>query len=79
MSDRLEARGAGLGPSLPTNRLREVAPQVRAACEAHGVDYRQESWPRTIARAFARIAKLSRKLPHERNLATPTPAPAGSR
>lgn len=68
-----------LFPSLPTNRLREVAPQVRAACEAHGVDYRQESWPRTIARAFARIAKLSRKLPHERNLATPTPAPAGSR
>ncbi|MFO7562847.1 MAG: fatty acid desaturase [Enhygromyxa sp.] len=67
-----------LFPSLPTNRLREVAPEVRAACEAHGVEYRQESWPRTLARAFARIARLSRKLPHERESASPTPAPASA-
>ena len=67
-----------LFPSLPTNRLREVAPEVRAACEAHGVQYRQESWPRTLWRAFAQIARLSRKLPHERNSPTPTQTPAGS-
>jgi NADPH-dependent stearoyl-CoA 9-desaturase len=55
-----------LFPTLPTNRLREVAPAVRAACEAHGVDYREESWPRTLRRVFAQLARLSRKLPHER-------------
>lgn len=65
-----------LFPSLPTNRLREVAPAVRAACEAHGVQYRQESWPRAIARAFAHIARLSRKLPSDYPSKTPTPAPA---
>jgi fatty acid desaturase len=62
-----------LFPTLPTNRLREVAPEVRAACEAHGVEYRQESWPRTLGRAFAQLARLSRKLPHETDF---TPAPA---
>lgn len=60
-----------LFPTLPANRLREVAPQVRAACAAHGVEYRCDSWPRTLGKAFKQIARLSRKLPHERsNLAS---------
>ncbi|HVH99905.1 MAG TPA: fatty acid desaturase [Enhygromyxa sp.] len=67
-----------LFPSLPTNRLREVAPEVRAACEAHGVEYRQESWPRTLRRAFMQLVRLSRKLPSERTSSTTTPAPAAS-
>ncbi len=59
-----------LFPSLPTNRLREIAPEVRAVCDAHGVDYRQESWPKTLRLAFRQVARLSRKLPHERKQAT---------
>ena len=55
-----------LFPTLPPNRLREIAPEVRAVCEAHGVDYRTDSWPRTLRRALAEVARLSRKLPHER-------------
>jgi linoleoyl-CoA desaturase len=49
-----------LFPRLPPNRLREVAPQVRAACEAHGVEYRTASWPATLRKVFRRIAALSR-------------------
>ena len=55
-----------LFPSLPTNRLREIAPEVRAVCEAHGVAYRETSWPRAVWGAIKQIARLSRKLPHER-------------
>lgn len=60
-----------LFPTLPPNRLREVAPQVRAACAEHGVQYRSASWPRTLGRALAQVARLSRKLPHERQPAAP--------
>ena len=49
-----------LFPALPPNRLREIAPAVRAACEAHGVTYRQTSWPKTILGAIRQIARLSR-------------------
>lgn len=49
-----------LFPALPPNRLREIAPEVQAACEAHEVDYRQESWPRTLAEALRQITRLSR-------------------
>jgi fatty acid desaturase len=55
-----------LFPTLPTNRLREIAPEVRATCEAHGVNYRAASWPRTLYRALAQVARLSFRLPHER-------------
>lgn len=48
-----------LFPTLPTNRLREIAPRVEAACAAHGVEYRQRSWPRTLLSALGRIAQLS--------------------
>ena len=56
-----------LFPSLPPNRLREIAPEVRAACEAHGITYRSESWARTLYQALSQIARLSRPLPHERH------------
>jgi fatty acid desaturase len=69
-----------LFPSLPTNRLREIAPEVQAACLAHGVDYRQESWPRTLRLTFRQLGRLSRKLAHEQTpvtlKATPIPAEA---
>jgi NADPH-dependent stearoyl-CoA 9-desaturase len=37
-----------LFPRLPPNRLREIAPRVRAICEQHGVHHRRDSWPRTL-------------------------------
>ena len=48
-----------LFPSMPTKRLRELAPEVRAACRAHGVDYRSDTWPRTLWRTFRQLARLS--------------------
>ena len=46
------------GPALPPERLREVAPEVRAACEAHGVPYRTDTWGRTLARALRHVRAL---------------------
>jgi len=50
-----------LFPRLPPERLRQVAPLVRAACEAHGVRYKTASWGATLRKAFRRIAQLSQK------------------
>jgi linoleoyl-CoA desaturase len=48
-----------LFPKFPPNRLRDVAPEVEAACKAHGVDYRKDSWPHTLKKALAHIGRLS--------------------
>lgn len=48
-----------LFPRLPPNRLREVAPRVRAICEAHGVRYRSASWPSVLRDVFRRLSELS--------------------
>lgn len=48
-----------LFPTLPTNRLREVAGDVRRVCEAHGVKYRSDTWPRTLKRAVSHLWRLS--------------------
>ncbi|WP_437945481.1 fatty acid desaturase [Sorangium sp. So ce296] len=48
-----------LFPRLPTNRLREIAPEVRAACEAHGVAYRSEPWGRRLKNVLCQIHALS--------------------
>jgi linoleoyl-CoA desaturase len=47
-----------LFPRLPPNRLREIAPEVRAACEAHGIPYRTDSWGRTLKKALAQVRAL---------------------
>lgn len=44
---------------LPPQRLREIAPRVRAACEAHGVKYRTGSWGAVLRSALSHISKLS--------------------
>jgi fatty acid desaturase len=49
-----------LFPTLPPQRLREIAPQVRAICARHGVQYRSQSWPKTLRQALAQVARLSR-------------------
>lgn len=47
-----------LFPRLPPNRLREIAPEVRAACEAHGVPYRTATWGRTLRKALRHVRNL---------------------
>jgi linoleoyl-CoA desaturase len=49
-----------LFPHLPPNRLREIAPEVRAACERHGIRYRTASWGKTLGAALGHIQALSR-------------------
>jgi fatty acid desaturase len=49
-----------LFPTLAPQRLREMAPEVRAICERYGVRYNTGSWGTTLARALAHIARLSR-------------------
>lgn len=46
-------------PRFPTNRLRQIAPEVRAICEAHGVRYTTGTWPHVLGNVFRRIWKLS--------------------
>jgi linoleoyl-CoA desaturase len=47
-----------LFPKLPPNRLREIAPEVRAACEAHGVAYKTGSWGSTLRKALQHVRAL---------------------
>lgn len=47
-----------LFPRLPPNRLREIAPAVRAACEAHGIAYRTDTWGRTLKKALRQVHAL---------------------
>ena len=49
-----------LFPRWPPNRLREVAPEVRAICERHGVRYQSDTWGRTLLSVFRRLRQLSR-------------------
>ena len=49
-----------LFPKLPPQRLREIAPEVRAICEAHGVRYKTDSWGRMLVKALRYIAKLGK-------------------
>jgi len=48
-----------LFPRLPTNRLREVAPEVRQACADCGVAYHSDTWGRTLAKVGRRLWSLS--------------------
>lgn len=50
-----------LFPTLPPHRLRQIAPEVRAICERHGVRYHSDTWGRTLFRAFAHVAHLSKQ------------------
>jgi fatty acid desaturase len=48
-----------LFPRFSPQRLREIAPEVKALAEAHGVRYSTDTWPRVLGRAFAWIRQLS--------------------
>ena len=49
-----------LFPTLPPERLREIAPEVRAICERNGFTYKTDSWGRTLRKALRQVARLSR-------------------
>jgi linoleoyl-CoA desaturase len=49
-----------LFPTLPPERLREIAPEVRAICARHGVAYRTGTWGETLKKALAHVARLAR-------------------
>jgi hypothetical protein len=48
-----------LCPRLPPNRLREIAPRVKAICDEHGVRYRTASWSRTLRDVLRSLVALS--------------------
>ncbi len=48
-----------LFPKLPPHRLRKIAPEVRAVCEAHGVEYRTGTWWGTLKKALVHMRDLS--------------------
>jgi linoleoyl-CoA desaturase len=48
-----------LFPQLPPQRLREVAPEVRAICEKYGVAYKTDTWGRTLKKALGHIGALA--------------------
>jgi NADPH-dependent stearoyl-CoA 9-desaturase len=48
---------------LPPQRLREIAPEVRAICERHGLEYKTDTWGRTLKKALAHIGDLARNAP----------------
>lgn len=52
-----------LFPTFPPKRLRQIAPEVRAICEAHGIPYKIDTWPRTLAKVFRHLFRLSRETP----------------
>jgi linoleoyl-CoA desaturase len=52
-----------LFPKLAPQRLREVAPSVKKACEEHGVAYHTGSWGSVLRKALSWIGALSREAP----------------
>jgi linoleoyl-CoA desaturase len=50
-----------LFPQLAPQRLREVAPAVEALCEKYGVEYRKDTWGRTLKKALSYIGELGKR------------------
>lgn len=50
-----------LFPTLPPERLREIAPEIRAICERWGIEYKTDTWGRTLKGALAHIRHLAEK------------------
>ncbi len=63
-----------LFPQFPTNRLREIAPEVKALCDEYGVEYKTGTWPEVLRGAFRRLSDLSRPGAEPRNSIRSAPA-----
>ncbi len=48
-----------LFPTLAPQRLRQIAPEVRALCERYGVHYKTDTWGRTLRKALGHIGRLA--------------------
>ena len=48
-----------LFPTLPPERLRQIAPEVRKIAERHGFRYRSESWGLTLNKALGHVNALA--------------------
>jgi linoleoyl-CoA desaturase len=48
-----------LFPRLPPNRLRQIAPRVRALCAEYGIEHRHQSWPETLRSVLRELTRLS--------------------
>jgi linoleoyl-CoA desaturase len=48
-----------LFPRMPPNRLREIAPRVKAICEAHDVQYLEASWSSTLRDVLHELRRVS--------------------
>ncbi len=48
-----------LFPKLAPDRLRKIAPEVRAVCDEYGVSYRTDTWWRTLKKALVHMRNLS--------------------
>lgn len=48
-----------LFPKLPPDRLRKIAPEVRAVCAVYGVNYRTDTWWGTLKKALVHMRELS--------------------
>lgn len=49
-----------LFPTIAPERLRAIAPEVREICRKYGVEYKTDSWGRTLRKALRHIAALAR-------------------
>jgi len=49
-----------LFPTMPPPRRRQIAPEVRAICERHGLRYKTDTWGRTLKKALAHVKRLAR-------------------
>jgi linoleoyl-CoA desaturase len=47
-----------LFPQLAPQRLREIAPAVREICQRWGVEYKTDTWGRTLGKALSYVAEL---------------------
>lgn len=65
-----------LFPDLPSNRYREVAPEVRALFDRYGLKYTTGSLPRQVFSAWKKVIRLSLPNRRPRDRASNRPAPA---
>lgn len=48
-----------LFPDLPSNRLAQIAPRIRDLCDRYGLPYHSASFPRQVARHWAKVIRLA--------------------
>jgi linoleoyl-CoA desaturase len=48
-----------LFPRWPTNRLRQIAPEIKAICDRHGIRYQTDTWRGALRRVFSELRRLA--------------------